>query len=174
MCLYPTNAPATAYQKGCKCDRCREYKKLSKQRQRQNPEMRDREKALERERYKNSPLTITKNARYRARKKNCHVPLSESEKLRIQEIYKKAKDLTKLTGTAHHVDHIIPLSRGGLHHPDNLQILTARENILKGNKLLKEFMDGIEGSERILQSICTYSGLNGPYSPSGWTGFTNL
>ena len=33
-----------------------------------------------------------------------------------------------------HVDHIQPLSKGGLHHEDNLQILTAEINLEKYNK----------------------------------------
>ncbi len=32
------------------------------------------------------------------------------------------------------VDHIIPVSRGGSHTLDNLQILTQAENVRKGNK----------------------------------------
>jgi len=35
----------------------------------------------------------------------------------------------------HHVDHIHPLSKGGLHHQDNLQYLTAEENLRKGNRI---------------------------------------
>ena len=34
----------------------------------------------------------------------------------------------------HEVDHIIPICKGGLHHPDNLQILTMKENREKGGK----------------------------------------
>lgn len=33
-----------------------------------------------------------------------------------------------------HVDHIKPISKGGLHHEDNLQILTAAINLQKGSK----------------------------------------
>ncbi len=33
------------------------------------------------------------------------------------------------------VDHIIPISKGGLHHQDNLQYLTPDENKRKSNKL---------------------------------------
>lgn len=36
------------------------------------------------------------------------------------------------TGVAHHIDHIIPLSAGGTHTKENLQVLTAQENIAKG------------------------------------------
>ena len=34
------------------------------------------------------------------------------------------------------VDHIIPVSKGGLHHQDNLQYLTISENRSKSNKIL--------------------------------------
>ena len=33
------------------------------------------------------------------------------------------------------VDHIIPISKGGLHHEDNLQYLTISENRRKGNRM---------------------------------------
>lgn len=53
----------------------------------------------------------------------------------IQKFYDDAKRLTEETGIKHEVDHIIPISRGGLHHQDNLQILTWIENRKKGNKI---------------------------------------
>lgn len=36
------------------------------------------------------------------------------------------------TGVAHHIDHIIPIAAGGTHTKENLQVLTAEENITKG------------------------------------------
>lgn len=40
--------------------------------------------------------------------------------------------LGALTGVAHHIDHIIPIASGGTHTKENLQVLTAQENITKG------------------------------------------
>lgn len=37
-----------------------------------------------------------------------------------------------------HVDHIVPLARGGLHVFENLQLLSGRENVAKGTRLLSE------------------------------------
>ena len=62
-------------------------------------------------------------------------PLTKSERKKILEIYREARLLTIRTRVQHHVDHIKPLSKGGHHHPDNLQILTATDNLKKGAKL---------------------------------------
>jgi len=62
------------------------------------------------------------------------VHLSEDEKMAISKIYAEARRLTKMTGVQYHVDHIKPLSKGGEHHPVNLQIITADENLSKGAK----------------------------------------
>jgi 5-methylcytosine-specific restriction endonuclease McrA len=63
--------------------------------------------------------------------------LTDENKAEMQAIYVKCTQLTKETGISHHVDHIIPLKGKtvtGLHVPWNLQILTATENISKGNR----------------------------------------
>ena len=46
-------------------------------------------------------------------------------------VYKKSQEL----GLDWHVDHIRPLSKGGLHHPDNLQIVQKKYNLEKHAKL---------------------------------------
>jgi 5-methylcytosine-specific restriction endonuclease McrA len=65
--------------------------------------------------------------------------LTEEEKEEVLKIYSESKRLTKESGVKHHVDHIKPLSKGGRHHPSNLQILTAEENLRKSDKWEEEF-----------------------------------
>lgn len=77
-------------------------------------------------------------AKRRAHKFQALPPWISPEQLEeIESFYKKAKELKKLTGISHHVDHIVPLQGKnvrGLHVPWNLQILTASENSKKNNK----------------------------------------
>lgn len=64
----------------------------------------------------------------------------------ILAFYAAAQRRTIETGIPHHVDHIYPLQgRGfnGLHVPWNLQILTATENMSKGNRIDASALMGI-------------------------------
>ena len=54
---------------------------------------------------------------------------------KIREIYSECCRISKETGIPHEVDHIIPIAKGGLHHQDNLQIITRKENRKKGSSL---------------------------------------
>jgi RNA polymerase sigma factor (sigma-70 family) len=67
--------------------------------------------------------------------------LTKEQKDQIRLIYDKARSLTEATGVEHHVDHIKPVSKGGLHVPENLQIVTAKENLVKSNKWDEEVPD---------------------------------
>lgn len=86
--------------------------------------------------YRTKEKVSNKTYRYRSKKFSEALILTPEEHQRILFIYKECAIITEKTGVLHHVDHIYPISKGGLHHPDNLQILTATENIRKGNKLL--------------------------------------
>jgi len=64
--------------------------------------------------------------RYHSKQKSQTPPDADSKL--IQEIYINCpKD--------YEVDHIIPISKGGLHHQNNLQYLSKKDNRRKSNKL---------------------------------------
>lgn len=65
--------------------------------------------------------------RYYMKKKKQTPP--DADMTIIKEIYLNCPD-------GYEVDHITPVSKGGLHHQDNLQYLTVSENRRKGNKIL--------------------------------------
>ncbi len=68
--------------------------------------------------------------RYQANKR--HLLHKDNSVIAEIEIHSQAIRLAKETGIQHHVDHIIPVSRGGWHHHENLQVLPASINVSKG------------------------------------------
>ena len=72
--------------------------------------------------------------RYARLKQGIPIEITEEELRQIQEIYQEAQHLTFTSGIQYDVDHIIPLFEGGLHHPDNLQIITHEEHLMKAAK----------------------------------------
>jgi hypothetical protein len=53
----------------------------------------------------------------------------------IKQIFLTAKRVGKCLGMSFHVDHIMPISRGGLHHENNLQVIPALINLRKHAKI---------------------------------------
>jgi hypothetical protein len=76
----------------------------------------------------------TKSANRRARVKN-QLPSDANFDI-IKSIYAECRKISLETGIPHEVDHIIPIAKGGLHHQDNLQIITMNENRKKGSNIL--------------------------------------
>lgn len=78
----------------------------------------------------------------RARLAGCSViiPFTKSEIIKRDGLncYLCKKLLTEKTAT---IDHIIPLSRGGFHCPNNVKIACLKCNQTKTNKELKEFLN---------------------------------
>jgi 5-methylcytosine-specific restriction endonuclease McrA len=60
--------------------------------------------------------------------------LTLNQKLIIETIYLQRIRLEKRLGIPFHVDHVIPISKGGLHIPSNLQVLPAKLNLKKNSK----------------------------------------
>ena len=73
-------------------------------------------------------------AKRRASHKDATTFMTEDDQQRLDYLYWLARDLGITSGLKYHVDHVKPLSKGGSHHPDNLQILPAHINIFKGNR----------------------------------------
>jgi hypothetical protein len=89
---------------------------------------------------KNNPEKFTAlNAKRRAAKLNATPEWLTKEQLQeIEELFLCAKMFKLYTGEEYHVDHIIPLQGNnvcGLHVPWNLQVIPAKDNLTKSNKI---------------------------------------
>jgi hypothetical protein len=91
--------------------------------------------AKKREWHQNNPDKVNaKKARRKATKLQATPEWADANA--IAYFYKQANNLTRL-GVDTHVDHIVPLQNRlvcGLHCEANLQLLTAKQNISKGNR----------------------------------------
>lgn len=62
--------------------------------------------------------------------------IKEREKLLLLE--NSRLELQRETGREYHIDHILPIRYGGIHHPINLRILEGEENLSKHANILPE------------------------------------
>ena len=72
--------------------------------------------------------------RYKESKRDNNYITTELDKFVEKEMYELAQIRTKQTGFNWEVDHIQPLSKGGKHAIDNLQVVPADWNRSKGNR----------------------------------------
>jgi len=80
-------------------------------------------------------------AKYRASKYKTNTNMSLNMKRKIAEVYKIAQEASITTGYDWHVDHIVPLSKGGLHTLNNLQVVPATWNLEKNNNNCDRYWD---------------------------------
>ena len=79
--------------------------------------------------------TRERNAIRCSRTKRTCMP--EAEVKYIKTIYRIRDIKNEAHGKImYHIDHIIPIFKGGLHHSSNLQLATAKWNLSKGTKIL--------------------------------------
>lgn len=57
--------------------------------------------------------------------------LTDNERSKLLMLY----EISEFLGPEFQVDHIVPISKGGLHHPDNMRVILAKENNIKRAKL---------------------------------------
>jgi hypothetical protein len=85
----------------------------------------------------NPDVILAVKAIRRAKKAKAYSLLSKEEKLKCRSFYAQSKKLSKENEgkTKYVVDHIVPISKEGKHHPNNLQVVPDVWNSHKGNKL---------------------------------------
>jgi hypothetical protein len=112
------------------------------QKQRVDSNFRDKQAEKTREWCAKNPDKVREQSARKRAYKLQRLPswITKTELDEIACFYRTAQKLSIETGVKHHVDHIIPL-RGkcvsGLHVPWNMQIITAKENMEKSNKLME-------------------------------------
>ena len=89
-------------------------------------------------RERNRDLDHELKRRRRCKQKNASSPLTANEKEKMLLLEHTRQQLQSETGREYHIDHILPITHGGIHHPVNLRILDGRENVSKQDKLFPE------------------------------------
>ena len=74
------------------------------------------------------------SSKRRAIERKARVNLTEYEEGEIKQIYAHAVRVSNKLQIPFEVDHIVPLTKGGLHHPSNLQIAPASWNRSKRDR----------------------------------------
>jgi len=71
----------------------------------------------------------------KATKLKAYVPRCSHWESVEEQLVGRREELRAATGITYHIDHIYPLSKGGIDHPSNYQLLSPEENLSKGAKV---------------------------------------
>lgn len=117
-------------------------KELAKQRKWRAANL-EKARAKARNWHRNNPVKsnmISAARRARIKRAVASIPegMQEVFNMEIRDYYAGAKKLTKKTGIEHDVDHILPLSKNGVHAPWNMRVVTSSENRSRQNKIIEE------------------------------------
>ena len=83
----------------------------------------------------NPQQTLERGKRRLQRMRLATPALTAEERQQIAALYMDAREATEKTGIVHHVDHVVPIARGGLNHPENMRVITRDENLRKGVRI---------------------------------------
>ncbi|WP_036289530.1 HNH endonuclease domain-containing protein [Methylosinus sp. PW1] len=83
-------------------------------------------------------IRLKHTSKRRALKRGHEINWTNEDHENVKRLFQEAARLELQTGVKYHVDHIIPLSRGGDHHPSNMQVVTAAYNMTKGSRTEEE------------------------------------
>jgi hypothetical protein len=92
-------------------------------------------------RERNPEMLSQLSRKKRCAKRNATIPLSEKEREKLLLLESTRLELQRETGKEYHIDHILPIRYGGIHHPINLRILEGEENLSKSANILPEAID---------------------------------
>jgi hypothetical protein len=123
-----------AYEKSAKC---KAYRSTWKNENADKHREYSRKSAAKR-RIEQPDKVLCSNRKIRAKRKAAYIPLTESEEKELLLLERKRIEMQQLHGNEFHIDHILPLSKGGIHHPINCRILSATENIRKKDSITEE------------------------------------
>lgn len=71
----------------------------------------------------------------------------DRDEAKIAAMHNLAVRLTEKFGTPYHVDHLVPLSKGGMHHESNLVVMRGDYNCSKGAKIIPSMIAFFGGEE---------------------------